>query len=417
MPMKEYDLSAYQLLHYLVTRYGYQVVRVEQHKDDLWVMNAAAKQYPIIRICQKQEVDVREDHAYVRNVHELISQLIHRESTMLIFNTDPQSTPMQDSYMTQIQVLDQQVSDPSILKIFQGLDQVIHPVDDQLAEMAQLSKEIEEAQLKQQKDMLQRMKRNAQPRLTIVLMAICMAMMLLQLIMTLLTGDVLSGSYASGAYYKMSVVAAHEYWRLFTAIFVHTDILHLFVNLYALYAVGKLCERCYHHKGYLMIFLLSGVIGNAVVLIASPNGFAMGISASVLGLFTAFLTTQWLQKTLRHPLIRMALFHAVWGCLLAAFMPGVSLLGNIAGAVCGSLCALLLYAKRKDRQLFHHAMTAFALLLITVGYMIACTTSVQPIDRGVDHQIVQIYEHTPLQGYGEYLKNRYEKQYQREVAL
>ena len=50
MQISEYDLFAYQLLHYLVVQQHYRIVRVQQHKEDLWLMNENHKVYPVIRI-------------------------------------------------------------------------------------------------------------------------------------------------------------------------------------------------------------------------------------------------------------------------------------------------------------------------------------------------------------------------------
>ena len=42
MQISEYDLFAYQLLHYLVVQQHYRIVRVQQHKDDLWQIGRAS---------------------------------------------------------------------------------------------------------------------------------------------------------------------------------------------------------------------------------------------------------------------------------------------------------------------------------------------------------------------------------------
>ena len=87
MQISEYDLFAYQLLHYLVVQQHYRIVRVQQHKDDLWLMNENHQVYPVIRISSSGNAGTFADTDYVRNVHRIILNLMHREGPMLIYQS------------------------------------------------------------------------------------------------------------------------------------------------------------------------------------------------------------------------------------------------------------------------------------------------------------------------------------------
>ena len=80
----------------------------------------------------------------------------------------------------------------------------------------------------------------------------------------------------------MSIVAAHEYWRILSGGFVHNGVVHFVISLYALYATGKLCEQRLGRGWYMAVFLSSVILGNAAQLIAAPNGIATGMSAGDL---------------------------------------------------------------------------------------------------------------------------------------
>jgi rhomboid protease GluP len=77
-----------------------------------------------------------------------------------------------------------------------------------------------------------------------------------------------------------------QLWRLITPILLHGSILHIAMNMYALYILGQRLERFYGHKRFLLLYLLSGFAGNVLsfVLTAAPS---LGASTAIFGLFAA----------------------------------------------------------------------------------------------------------------------------------
>ena len=87
-------------------------------------------------------------------------------------------------------------------------------------------------------------------------------------------------------------VTGGDYWRLFTANFLHIGVLHIAFNLYALYIVGTEVEVFYGPWRFLVIYLLSGVSG-AIASYAFTYGLSAGASTAVFGLIgtlVAFFT-------------------------------------------------------------------------------------------------------------------------------
>lgn len=104
------------------------------------------------------------------------------------------------------------------------------------------------------------------------MMAVCTVLLILEYTLAYLGGSMEGAIVAVGGFYKMSIVAAHEYWRILSGGFVHNDVVHFVISLYALYATGKLCEQRLGRGWYMAIFLSSVILGNAAQLIAAPNG-------------------------------------------------------------------------------------------------------------------------------------------------
>src|SRR5919112_3159801 len=55
-----------------------------------------------------------------------------------------------------------------------------------------------------------------------------------------------------------------EWWRLLTATFLHVGLLHVVLNVAALFAVGPLVERLIGTRGYIVLYLACGAVASAV---------------------------------------------------------------------------------------------------------------------------------------------------------
>lgn len=414
MNINKYDLFAYQILQYLVTKHHYQVVRVQQHKDDIWLMNATQDTYPVIRISSMSNADTLADTSYIRNVHRVILDLIHREGPIMIFNTNPESTPVDNVVMTQIRITPQGISDERILAIFHDIDHVVHESDDIQKEMVSLSKSVEEAELLQQKDASAKARHRNRPIVTYVWIALCVVISLAAIVFSYYINDQSAGLIASGAYYKMNIVAAYEYWRLFTAGFLHSDPLTLLLNVYALFLVGRVCERSYHKPQYVTILVVSIVIGNLCMLIGNENSIALGVGGGVTGVLGAYLVILIESHAIRLSIVRLSLFKIVWMTMIIALLPGVSLLAMLGGLVSGVLLGILFVINEGWKTLKRHTMIAGALLTVALLYTASQIRLVEPLAKEIDARVVDVYRHTYLNSYGEYLQRSYQQQYRME---
>ncbi|GAC1428449.1 MAG: hypothetical protein PVS3B3_06440 [Ktedonobacteraceae bacterium] len=83
------------------------------------------------------------------------------------------------------------------------------------------------------------------------------------------------------------LVLQGEYWRIFTAMFLHLNFLHIGFNMLSLFFVGRAIEVFYGKWRYLAIYLLSGIAGGILFLFTSPGGSAVGASGAIFGIFGA----------------------------------------------------------------------------------------------------------------------------------
>jgi len=62
-----------------------------------------------------------------------------------------------------------------------------------------------------------------------------------------------------------------QWWRLGSALFLHFGLLHIAINLWALWDGGQLAERMYGPARFALIYFASGLFGNLLSLVAQGN--------------------------------------------------------------------------------------------------------------------------------------------------
>ncbi|MBK7004811.1 MAG: rhomboid family intramembrane serine protease [Burkholderiales bacterium] len=88
-----------------------------------------------------------------------------------------------------------------------------------------------------------------------------------------------------------------QWWRLFTAQFVHFGVLHLAMNMAALWDVGRLVERLYGRWRFAVLYLASGVLGNLLSLVVQGNqAVSAGASGAIFSLYGALLVFLWRER-------------------------------------------------------------------------------------------------------------------------
>lgn len=124
------------------------------------------------------------------------------------------------------------------------------------------------------------------------------AMVLINIIIFMITsfqGEVTSAAYlaSKGGMVPYLVTENHEYYRLFTSMFLHGSLQHIFSNMLVLTFTGVYLVRAVGSVKYLIIYLSSGLIGSLAALFYY-NGFepfvcCIGASGAIFGVIGALL--------------------------------------------------------------------------------------------------------------------------------
>jgi len=74
-----------------------------------------------------------------------------------------------------------------------------------------------------------------------------------------------------------------EWWRLLSSVFVHIGVVHLLLNMWCLWSLGRLAERMFGNWTFLAIYLLSGLGGSLASVLWNPSIVSAGASGAVFG--------------------------------------------------------------------------------------------------------------------------------------
>ncbi|MEQ1787342.1 MAG: rhomboid family intramembrane serine protease [Acidimicrobiales bacterium] len=136
-------------------------------------------------------------------------------------------------------------------------------------------------------------------------------------------------------------VANGEWYRLVTAGFLHVNIIHIALNMLALYQLGMLLEPAFGKLRFGLVYAVSLLTGSLGVMLVSPSGLTMGASGAVFGLMGfAFMA---LRARGVDP-FSTGLGGTIMLNLLITFTLSryISVGGHIGGLIGGALCGWIL---------------------------------------------------------------------------
>ncbi len=165
-----------------------------------------------------------------------------------------------------------------------------------------------------------------------------------------------------GALYGPLTVLDAQWWRLFTAMFLHGGMTHLLMNMVSLYLIGRGAEMYFDKKSYLSIYLFSGLIGGLTSLYVHPVSVGVGASGAIFGVFGAlagfFLAHR--EKIATHTKAFMKEFAVIIGInLVIGFaIESVDVSAHIGGLIIGFIGGFMLSKDPKWIGIYSIAMIA-----------------------------------------------------------
>lgn len=209
------------------------------------------------------------------------------------------------------------------------------------------------------------------PRVTWVIIALCVVVYLLQM---------LPGSIVTNLLVYYPPFTASQPWRMITSLFVHSpgSLLHIGLNMLSLFLFGPLLERLVGHWRFLALYLVSGLGGSVAVLLLSPATPVLGASGAIFGLLGAFFI---IQRNFGGNTTQLLVVIGI--NLVVGFLPGTNIAwqAHVGGLVAGAAMALVyLRTRRRDQRtqqiVFVGLIVAVLVALTAVGIVLLAVSRV-----------------------------------------
>jgi len=145
-----------------------------------------------------------------------------------------------------------------------------------------------------------------------------------------------------------------EYWRLVTPIFLHSGLRHILFNSFALTIFGPALEQMLGRIKFVLIYLMTGVIGNLATFIIGPTMYYhVGASGAVYGVLGVYLYMVFYRKDLiSEANQRIVVIISLLGLVMTFIQPNINIYAHIFGYIAGLALAPLFLVRAKPYSIW-----------------------------------------------------------------
>lgn len=152
-----------------------------------------------------------------------------------------------------------------------------------------------------------------------------------------------------GAKYN-ELIAEGQYYRLISCMFLHGGLLHVALNMYALYSIGPLVERLYGRTKYIIIYFASGIL-SSLFSYALSDSVSVGASGAIFGLLgTTLVFAVKARKNIGRDFLRNIASVIIINLIIGFTMSNIDNYGHLGGLVGGILITLILDSINKKDE-------------------------------------------------------------------
>jgi membrane associated rhomboid family serine protease len=142
-----------------------------------------------------------------------------------------------------------------------------------------------------------------------------------------------------------------EWWRIFTAAFLHASIAHIGLNMLALYSIGNEVEGIYGKTRFALLYAVAIVGSGLAVVYFSPYPQAtLGASGAIYGLFGALVAIGLRLGQHGRAMIMSVVPVVVLNLAFTFSIRGISWQAHVGGLITGFLVGLVLFMGAQVRR-------------------------------------------------------------------
>lgn len=357
-----------KLIHYFVTEENYKPIIVNGVQNEIWLENLDSE-IPLIRIninyihnIEQFNYDIRKANSIRKTIKRKTYSLKMNMLNLLVDVRDEVPEPNDDKNIKTIKInkINDLKKNTFINEYFPNFNTKVQNKKANMTDMFEMTDDLNNKTVEEDKALAKVFKNNNTPIITMMLILINVTIYLLSLV------DY-NGIINTFANYYVNVQNG-EYYRLFTSMFVHANIIHLISNMYALYAVGPIIEKYYGKGKYLLIYIGSGIIGSLFSVVLT-NYASIGASGAIFGLFGALLYFGYKYRATLDAFLKSSIIPTLILNLLLGFMiPGIDISAHIGGLIGGILLSYQVGVINKEKT--KDKINGLIILLILIGFLI-----------------------------------------------
>lgn len=369
------DEMIMSLVHYFVTEENYTPINVQGAKNEIWLENLEGP-YKIVRINSKYihnneqyDMDMFKMQYVIKQIKKktlsfkmnVLNICLDLNQTVEIKNENKTIDTVNITNLNDIKK-SKFISNvfPKIksnsFKKTDDLDKIINVTDD-------INKKTE-AENKKFESIFK-------PKKIIITKALIIICVIMFILSQFITDNFTTSLVILGANNRHLVLNG-QFYRLITSAFLHGSIIHLVVNMYSLWVIGSQVETYLGKVKFLIIYLLSALMGGLFSIVFLENSLSVGASGAIFGLMGSLLYfgyhyRLYLSNALTNQIIPIIIINLVLGFS----MSGIDNAAHIGGLIGGYLATMLVGLKYKSgKQESINGLIVYLILMIFLFYVV-----------------------------------------------
>jgi membrane associated rhomboid family serine protease len=176
------------------------------------------------------------------------------------------------------------------------------------------------------------------------------------------------------ALWPRAIDIQHQYYRAFTAMFLHANFQHIVFNMLALLIVGPAVEVQLGKVRFLSLYLIAGLGGSVASYLLSPfNELGLGASGAIMGVMGAYVVLGLRRRLPIAPVVGLIVLNLAIG-----FSGNIDWRAHLGGLAVGSLLAFVYDAAERLRDRGQGLLLTVGVSVAVLGVLVLLLTSVTP---------------------------------------
>lgn len=337
-----------KLLHYFITEQNYNPIILQGAEDEIWLENLESE-YKIIRIVsghvhndEQLEFDTFKTKRVVKKIKRKTFTFDIKVLSIFTDLGDNVHLEKKDGIdSVYLYEADDIKNYDFVKKVFPDITKKLKFSEEGMRLFLKITSDINRKN-KKDAEMVNDVFTPKKPYITYALVSINVIIFLLQVLFPKIM-DMF-------CVWNIGIIKYGEFYRLFTGMFLHANIIHLLFNMYALFIIGSQLEGFLGRSKYTVVYILSGLMGSLLsVALHNDNFSAVGASGAIFGLMGALLYFGYHYRVYLGSVMQTQIIPIIVINLIIGFVSsGIDNLAHIGGLIGGITITMGLGIKYKS---------------------------------------------------------------------